>query len=225
MITSHEPADIAAYPVVVIGGHTGPSGGPTGPSGPTGVMGPTGGLGPTGFTGSTGLGDTGPTGAGAFTGPTGHTGPPGSVGDYIAGPTGPTGPFANANAAWHGTFNSTYGPYGTSETNIGLAIAYTPQASGTVMILVTGSVRNSAGGAGGETAIRLKWGNAYNTITGWIGLEHRYFLTNPNDYVGFAISVVFVYPPGTMRFFDLSIKSSIGSNAYVRDLEWQFQEI
>jgi len=100
-LVDNEPAEITAYPVVVIGGHTGPSGGPTGPTGPVGLA-ITGTTGPTGrgaFTGPTGY--TGPEGPGAFTGPmgpTGFTGPPGSFGATGApgfatntGATGPTG--------------------------------------------------------------------------------------------------------------------------------------
>ena len=73
-------------PVVVIGGPTGPSGGPTGATGPEGsaaVTGATGSVGPTGPFGYTG--PTGAVGPGAFTGPTGMTGP------FGLGPAGPTG--------------------------------------------------------------------------------------------------------------------------------------
>lgn len=93
-VQSQIPAPITAQPVVVVGGPTGPSGGPTGNTGPTGSMGLTGPTAATGRTGPTGnTGPTGVTGAGAFTGPTGYTGPPGSLGQ-----TGPTGPVAGAVA-------------------------------------------------------------------------------------------------------------------------------
>jgi hypothetical protein len=91
-VQSKTPSPIWAQPVVVVGGPTGPSGGPTGAVGPTGSTGPTalGVTGPTGHIGPTGI--TGPTGAGAFTGPTGMTGPVGS------GNIGPTGPAFTTNA-------------------------------------------------------------------------------------------------------------------------------
>jgi hypothetical protein len=83
-IIDNDPAEISAYPVVVVGGHTGPSGGPTGPTGAQGLV---------------GAAATGPTGAGAFTGPTGYTGPTG-IGAFTGpmGPTGRTGPPGSAGA-------------------------------------------------------------------------------------------------------------------------------
>lgn len=87
------PAPVAAQPVVVVHGPTGPAGSNTGLTGPTGFTGPTGTMtGPTGYTGATGLGATGATGS---TGPVGSTGPAGSptgaTGPTGSGSTGPTG--------------------------------------------------------------------------------------------------------------------------------------
>jgi hypothetical protein len=82
------PVLIEAYPVMVVGGHTGPAGGPTGPTGPAGIATL---IGPTGPTGPRGPIGTGPTGAGAFTGPTGPTGLTGPVGEGMPGATGSTG--------------------------------------------------------------------------------------------------------------------------------------
>ncbi len=82
------PAPVAAMPVRVAGGFTGPTGpspGSTGPTGPTGNY-----TGPTGYTGYTG--PSGVTGAaGALTGPTGNTGFTGPPGNSLTGPTGVTG--------------------------------------------------------------------------------------------------------------------------------------
>jgi hypothetical protein len=115
-VQSKTPAPIWAQPVVVVGGPTGPSGGPTGTTGPTGSTGPvassvTGNTGPRGLTGPTG--NTGPA---AATGPTGMTGPvgsPGMTGPAISGatlvanlPTGPIGARGFVTDCNNVTFNN-----------------------------------------------------------------------------------------------------------------------
>jgi hypothetical protein len=87
------PEPVLTRPVVVVGGHTGPAGGPTGATGPQGITpGPTGVMGPTGPTGVFGTGPTGERGETGPTGPTGVTGPLGFGPDGPPGPTGDTGP-------------------------------------------------------------------------------------------------------------------------------------
>jgi hypothetical protein len=83
------PEPVKARPVVVVGGFTGPAGGPTGETGPQGIEpGPTGATGPVG---PTGLFGTGPTGPASHTGPTGIPGATGPLGSGPDGPEGPTG--------------------------------------------------------------------------------------------------------------------------------------
>lgn len=115
-----EPAPIYARPVVVVNGHTGPSGGPTGPTGSTGPTGATGKAASTGATGPTGAGPTGPTGPSSFTGPTGASGPPGNPGPTglsaagSTGPTGNTGPLGTGPTGSTGVTGPNGGPTGAT---------------------------------------------------------------------------------------------------------------
>ncbi len=143
MVEVVSPSPVSAYPIVLVTGPTGPSGGPTGNtgptgasgvtgpsgvSGPTGLQGPTGNTGPTGasatgMTGPPGLGSTGPTGAASSetgptgplgTGPTGATGPTGiGVTGPSGGPTGPTGT-AGVTGPTGATGGGTTGPTGSA---------------------------------------------------------------------------------------------------------------
>lgn len=233
---SNTPAPIAAQPVVVIGGPTGPSGGPTGTVGPTGPQGPSGSTGVRGMTGPIGTGPTGPAGAGAFTGPTGQTGPAGSYGGAgTQGATGPTGPrtaaAANQRLSYH---PQTFGPFGTSFVMVGLGgyWQYQPAVTGALLIIVSGLVRNSAGGAGAGTTLQLRWGNGTAPAAGsaavgfQLGMDLRPFLTNPSDYVGFALPIVtFFTPDFSTHWFDLAVKSTVGNNAYLQDINFVLLEI
>ena len=232
---SHEPAPVAAYPVVVVGGHTGPSGGPTGPTGLQGAAANTGPTGMTGYTGPSGnTGPTGYTGPGAFTGPMGMTGPPGSFGSIgFTGPTGMTGPgftdSSNTNIvslAWSGPF----GPYGPGQTMLGSAVNYTNYRSGTLLLLWTGLVRNSVGP--GITTVQSRWGtgsapnNGASAAGFSIGVSQRVYINNPNDLVGFSIHTCFPFLPiGTPRWFDLSLGSSSSAGAYIQDVSFLLMEM
>lgn len=237
-VQSQTPSPIAAFPVVVIGGHTGPGGGPTGPTGadgPVAALGPTG---PRGMTGPDGTGPTGPPGLGAFTGPTGFTGPPGSFGGAgFTGPTGATG--MTGPRAAEGSFSNIlvnqwagpYGPYGVN-TMLGLGARYTTKLSGIIMMTWSGMVRNSAGGAGGGTNIQVRWNtggspSAGNPATGLqIGITVRSFAVNAADYVGFCIPMTMMFVPiGTDRWYDLSIASTVGTNAYLQDVYLSIVEL
>lgn len=222
---SNIPAEIMTKPVVVVHGPTGPSGGPTGATGPQGMASTTGATGVRGPSGVTGY--TGPTGlASVVTGPTGMTGPVGSIGNVVLGPTGPTGSFGGSGSVYNNWWTGPIGPYGTSQTMLGLGARFTTRASGTLLIAVTGLVRNSAGGAGGGTTIVLRWGTGTSPVAGQastgisLGTALNTFLVNAADYVGFAINMgVFFNPDGTDRWIDLSMASTVGTNAYVRDVQ------
>jgi hypothetical protein len=224
------PAEVSVRPVVVVGGPTGPSGGPTGPTGVTGPAGfatHTGSTGPTGVIGPTGI--VGPTGAGAFTGPTGNTGPPGAFGATGLAGIGPTGPTGARTASQENFLVQYYanprGPYGTTFAMSGCFWTYRPRSTGFLSIMVTGLARNSAGGVGAGTTIQLRWGTGTPPNNGGaqVGVQLandiRVFTTNANDQVGWSIPVGVVFAvDGTERWFDLCIKSTVGNNAYVQDI-------
>lgn len=225
-IQSKIPAPILAQPVVVIGGPTGPSGGPTGSTGPTGIMGPlatgaTGNTGPRGLTGPTGV-----TGAGAFTGPTGFTGPPGSGG--ATGATGMTGPFGAVGSGQFISTNSsgTLGPYGTTETAVGFggSVPYTPTKSGYTLVMFAGMARNASVGA--VTTITGRYGTGTAPSAGaTTGLGTAF--STPQEYVsgtasdrgGFTVMKLLTLTLATPYWFDISVWSTVGANAYVANIQ------
>jgi hypothetical protein len=237
-IDSNIPAEIMVRPVAVVIQETG---GPTGVTGPTGAAGdPSSVTGPTGLVGQTGpTGGVGPTGVGAFTGPMGMTGPPGAGGVGPMGMTGPTGArFGGGTDTWGRSSDSTiYGPYGPTYTHCGRGNAWRHDhvSSGVSLIVVSGLARNSAGGGvGANTLVKLNCGvgtaapPAGSSEQGFsFGRELNIFLTNSNDWVGFTIPVISAgwgNPPFSL-WSDLVVRSSVGSNAYVRDLHWVLVEI
>lgn len=139
-VTVNKPSPVAALPVVVglgVTGPTGPSGGPTGATGVTGNTGPTGAAatGVTGNTGPTGvIGLTGPTGhtgsTGPANGPTGPAGGPGPTGNSstVTGPTGPaggpTGSAGTTGPTGPTGFNGTTGGTGPTGPSITSAIEF-----------------------------------------------------------------------------------------------------
>lgn len=145
---SNIPAEVEAWPVVVLAGPTGPSGGPTGPTGSEGSASVTGATGSTGPTGPFvfGTGPTGATGAGAFTGPTGTTGPAGSFGGMgNTGPTGPQGAFGHSFSSqlragvWQGGNFS-------EDTSMGFQFQFVPEGSGWFLLIVSGTCGNTLAG-------------------------------------------------------------------------------
>jgi len=230
---SSTPAPIMAQPVIVVGGHTGPSGGATGPSGPVGA---TGAVGPTGVPGPTGLGPTGATGAagaGAFTGPTGFTGPPGGGFAGPQGSTGPTGPQAiSPSRVASGTLAGPFGPYGTSPTFIGAGstFAFTPTLSGTVWVAISGQARNST--AGVSTFIQARWGTGTPPAAGGgnagfaFGRLVESVSGSASDKQGFTIlAFIFGLAVGTAHWIDLALTSSSGTSALVQDLHFTLIEM
>lgn len=226
---SKTPAPILAQPVVVIGGPTGPSGGPTGPTGSTGYTGPTGSTGVRGQTGPVGTSPTGPTGAGAFTGPTGFTGPPGSVGpsSTVTGPTGPTGPMPVIGSERTRFYNSAgpFGPYGTSPVVLGLNVQFTTHnPGGYCLFTITGMARNSAGGAGAATTLVGAGGTGTPPVAGaalggsTLTNPKTFFSTDAAEYAGFTVTGFYTLATATTYWFDLAVQSSVGNNAYVRDI-------
>lgn len=226
---SKTPAPILAQPVVVIGGPTGPSGGPTGTTGPTGrtgaaATGVTGNTGPSGPTGSTGH-----TGAGAFTGPTGFTGPPGSLGpsSTVTGPTGPIGPMPVIGSERTRFYNTAgpFGPYGTSPVVLGLNVQFTTHNPGGYCLLtITGMVRNSAGAAGAGTSVVGAGGTGTPPVAGAalggasLTNPKTFFSTDAAEYAGFTVMGFINISMSTTYWFDLAVQSSVGTNAYVRDI-------
>lgn len=236
-------APIMAQPVVVVRGPTGPGGGPPGPTGPQGVAstGAVGNIGPMGPTGATGV--IGPTGEGAFTGPTGSTGPPGSVGSasFIVGPTGPKGDAGETgadggirNQKYYSTLGP-YGPYGTVLTALGLNQTFvTSSGSDLLWMMITGMVRNAAGGAGGGVELSGRYGDSNFVLppaagaTSGLGTSYnisvRAFITDPSDYVGFTIIAQGQFEGNTVYWFDLAVASTTGTDAYVRDIQMTWLE-
>ena len=241
-IIDSDPSPVATRPVVVVHGPTGSTGAAGGPTGPTGSIGTTV-IGPTGPTGVRGVGPTGATGApGTLTGPsgpTGFTGPPGSVGITgsvgATGPTGFTGPagaFSNDRFGWVYS-TATFGPYGAA-TLVGMGAAgsiYTKKASGFVLVMFSGMVRNSLGGVGATTTITGYYGSGSIPAAGTpvgvfatFGSPQRYFSIDAAEYSGFTIAA-FVQMSGiNAHWFDLGISSSSGNNAYVRDVQFNLIE-
>jgi len=237
MVTySNTPSQIMAQPVVVVGGPTGPASGVTGTDGPTGNTGPTGLVGETGPTGPTGFGPTGPQGEGAFTGPTGGTGPPGSFGGMgSVGPTGPQGaqgaqgvPGTGGLKNWLNTASSgPYGPYGTALTMLGLGVGHlhtTQYGSPRLLIIISGMMRNSTGGAGAGTKISGRYGTGAAPVTGAavsgnaFYTDQTHFTTDPDGYSGFSISCLASLSSSTPYWFDLAVASTAGTTAYVKDV-------
>src|SRR5262245_12724685 len=226
---SNTPAPIAAQPVVVVGGPTGPSGGPTGV---TGATGPTGTLtGPTGIRGPTGsslTGPTGATGAGAFTGPTGMTGPVGAGG---VGPTGPTGPIGVSQSAYR-TFVGPTGGWGTTPLMCGLGGAtptFTPNASGNCLIQIAGIARNTSGngvnisgyyGTGTPPAAGAAVTGTQFSIT-----QHMMF-NNATQQMGFGVTAIITgLTLGVPYWIDLAISTNTGTGATVQDLQGTAMEV
>lgn len=242
-IIDSDPAKISAQPVVVVHGPTGSTGAPGGPSGPTGATGQTI-IGPTGPTGVRGIGPTGATGSAAtgLTGPTGRTGPPGSGGATgpigSIGPTGITGPPGafDSSRISYAYSSATFGPYGTvALVGMGAAGAvYTRKVSGFVLATFSGMVRNSAGGAGAGTNITGYVGSTATPSAGTspgisqaFGSTQHFFSTDAAEWSGFMISAFFNLPSGigNSNWFDLGIASTVGTNAYVRDVQFNLIEL
>lgn len=229
---SNTPAPIAAQPVVVVGGPTGPASGltgPTGATGPTAATGVTGYTGPRGVTGPTGF--QGATGAGAFTGPTGRTGPAGSVGaaSIVAGPTGPTGLQGTSGAA-QGVTNYVNNPTGnvsTSEVHMGLGANFsiTPSKSGLVFAIISGMVLNStAAGNGVDVRGRFNTGTApINGATASgnaLGAIQHFVASTTAGQQGFCIHGIVSLTVGVAWWFDLSIKAVTAGGATVKDVQF-----
>lgn len=222
-------APVMARPVVVVSGHTGPSGGPTGPTGelgPTGAPGPASVIGPTGPFGTGPTGQLGPTGT---DGPRGLTGPPGAVGS--PGPIGPTGVIGPTGTALQGVFSTQafgpIGPYGTSLTAIGIGISYAIKTTGFVCVTISGMVRNSTGSGGGETYLNGIYGQGTPPVAGQttaLGAEMScpiHFKTiDPDGYYGFTIQFISTFPGLSLWWFDLAFASIVGSVSYVRDVQY-----
>ena len=158
---SNIPAPVEAWPVVVLAGPTGPGGGPTGPTGLKGSASVTGATGPSGPTGPFvfGTGPTGATGLGAFTGPMGQTGPAGSLG--FPGAVGPTGPQGAFGHNWLAQIRSGVWVANNvgSEISMGLDLEFVPQASGWLLLLISGTCGNTLAG-NRKITITGRWGRS-----------------------------------------------------------------
>lgn len=236
------PAPIMTKPVVVVGGHTGPSGGPTGP---TGYQGPTG-LGATGSMGATGVtGNTGPTGspgAGAFTGPTGNTGPAGiGVPSSVAGPTGPAGPVGSAGAPGGIGDYQTYqlvnpvGNVSTVEKAMGLGqggALVTPRASGNVFVIASGVVINSSG-VGNGVIINGRYGTgaapANGDTTGlgtqWSIPQHIIVSTTAGQQSFCLQAIISGLANGVLYWFDITLTAITAGGATAKDVQFTVIEL
>lgn len=244
---SSTPAPVAAMPVVVVGGPTGPPSGQTGPTGPAGVAsltGATGFTGPTGITGPTG--QLGPTGVGAFTGPRGVTGPPGSgaIGPTgYTGPAGAIGPTGGGNVltafAWNdGHYSTPTGNVSTTETAMGLGSTFYiyPVNTGTaVLVIMSGMVMNSSAAGDGVT-ITGRHGSGTppaNGATSGLGTQfaipQHFVASTTAGQQGFCIHDIIygsgVITAGVQHWFDISIAAVTGGGATLKDLHFSAVEI
>jgi len=240
-------AQILAQPVVVVGGPTGPSGGPTGPTGPQGSVSVTGPTGPRGETGPTGeRGVTGTPGLdGTLTGPTGPTGPGGTVAEM--GPTGPTGPpaidlsngpdinFPRVYSYHDPTDNDFIAGVDTLEVMVGAGFGFAPMTSGRVLVIITAVAENTGGGG---TTVTGRYGTESifpdqgDPVTGTvIGIPQEVYapdMTIPltiMSLVELEVRPSFQYPYFNSYWFDLSLKSTIGSGAGVHSITYTFMEL
>jgi hypothetical protein len=102
-----------------------------------------------------------------------------------------------------------------------------------MLIIISGIVKNTAGGAGAGTYLKFHMANGTAPAAGntfgagvQIGREQRFFLTDAADQIGFSIPIVAVgWSIGQALWFDLMVKSTVGSNAYVQDLSFVLIEI
>lgn len=236
---SYVPAPIMAQPVVIVGGPTGPSNGPTGSTGPagaTGFTGATGSAGPTGITGPTGA--AGPTGAGAFTGPIGFTGPPGSGGVGPTGPSGAVGPTGAdgagaTTAVYNNTVASPTGNVSTNDTAMGMgpSFSFTPGGSGKIFVLISGMVLNSTA-AGSGVNIRGRFGTGTPPANGVIsglgtqfGATQHFVGSTTAGQQGFSVHGCLGLTAGTAYWFDLSIQAVTSGGATVKDVQFSILEL
>jgi hypothetical protein len=250
-VRSNVRASILAQPVVVVGGPTGPGGGPTGPTGPTGDMtitGPTGQIGPTGEMGPTG--PTGPHGTDAsLMGPTGPTGPAGEL--AATGPTGPTGregglAYGDINFPRFSIYNDPtdedhIDTIDTIERMVGNGAWYfVPQFTGNMLLIVTCLVTNVDEGG---TTVSLRIGPqgyfegtpqpgpgdpAVGNIVGNPVETYAPGMCIPVTIIGMTkVQVVQTneYPFYRSYWMDLSIKSTIGSGAGVKEITYLALEL
>jgi hypothetical protein len=118
-----------------------------------------------------------------------------------------------------------YGPIGTAPTLIGLTLLHNLSFEAQVAVEISGMVRNSAGGSGAGTNLVGRFGlglvapPAGETIE--LGLQFpvpaQFFTIDPQGYYGFTIRMHATLAAGTY-WFDLAISSTVGNNAYVRDV-------
>jgi hypothetical protein len=253
-IQSSIRAPVLAQPSVVVGGPTGPAGGPTGPTGPegsasitgaTGSRGATGLQGPTGSTGSRGLdaelmgptGPTGPAGAIAATGPTGATGIRGTGIDMNTGDINFPRIYQYVDAVGEAYISGV----DTIERMVGGGWYFIPQFTGNMFLMVTGLAENVDAGA---THVTLRIGRGGFTpytpprpargdpvIGTKVGVTQEIFapgMTIPFTLIGLVtvdVEPTFVYPYFADYWIDLSIKSSIGSGAAVREVSYFMMEL
>lgn len=229
-VRSNIRAPILSQPIVVIGGPTGPPGGPTGSQGMTGP--------------------TGAHGVDASTiGPTGPTGPAGQI--AATGPTGPTGPAGglpqgDANFPRFTMYNDPtdqdhIDTIDTIERMVGNGSWYfIPQFTGNMFFMVTCLVTNvDAGGtivslrigrqAGFEGGRQPRPGDpAFGNIVGLPVETYAPGLAIPVTIIGQTTVLpvpTFQYPFFMSYWMDLSIKSTIGSGAGVKEITYLALEL
>jgi hypothetical protein len=233
----NKPAVVGAFPVVVVGGHTGPSGGPTGPTGAAGEASITGATGPIGPTGPA---VTGPTGTSVVTGPTGPvgmTGPPGvgSTGAAAAtGPTGADGPGGAFQMLEQG-YPSPTGPFDNFFRHQGLHIPITFSNTGRAFVCFTGTFVNNVGGGGMRIHVRrgsMDFGYpifGQGLIGSQISYEKTFEFLPMNARIQFAITTLDLIGSGAIEneyWYDIAVAATpSGALVTVFDLEWVVMEL
>jgi hypothetical protein len=120
---------------------------------------------------------------------------------------------------------------GTTELMVGCAFTYTPTVTGHIRINIAGIAMNTAGGAGAGTTITGRYGTgtppaAGAALTGTqYGVIQHIFLPNLAQ-VGFMImDIPTTFTVGMAYWFDLSVVSTSGAGAGVKDIQFTLLEL
>jgi hypothetical protein len=119
--------------------------------------------------------------------------------------------------------SGTLGPYGPAEMAVGFRLLYTTSKSGIVLVMFAGQARN--GVAGAVTTIRGRYGtgaapnpSATTGLGTQFSVEQEYVSGTATDRGGFTVMKILELPL-TDYWFDISVQSSVGSNAYVANVQ------
>ena len=128
-------------------------------------------------------------------------------------------------------------PTGTNNTTglmMGLGHYFTPARSGSVMIIISGTIRNSSGTTGNGAKVQIRYGTDSapvngTAITGTAAgslIEASNISNGSNRRYPFTVnSIITSLPVGTQHWFDLSLGAISGGTAYLYDLSVSIIEL